>query len=329
MRIPTRLYRYRPLTTELLERELRAISDSYLFAPEFKEMNDPMEAFYETGGQVDEVIHSILPSLKEPTKKIYRQMGEMIDKFALVSFATTNEHLAMWAYYASNFNGICLEFDTNQLAVGDFQNEELRPVIYARRALPPLTMTEVSGGRINEAIIQRLTCKRSEWAHESEWRFITGVRGPKHYLDSALSRVFLGPSMSRENEEKILELLKNRPVEVLKGKIKGFDLTFQLVKEAQPFEECERIGAGTFRLGDLDHAKADLLNFLAVPFEALSELCGKIAMNPNMEDFAGVDISSSEPKAIFIWTTYKMRDGTIRYCKRYFDKKLREIFGRK
>jgi Protein of unknown function (DUF2971) len=316
------------LTADSLERELHALRDSYLFAPKFKEMNDPMEAFYETGGQVDEIIHSILPSLKEPTKEIYMQMGEVIDKFALVSFATTSEHLAMWAYYASNFEGMCLEFDSNQLVVGDFQQEELRPVIYARRALPPLTIADLSEGRARESIIQRLTRKRSEWSHESEWRYVTGARGPKHYLDNALTRVFLGPSISSENERRVLELLENRPVEVVKGEINAFDLTFQLVKSALPFEKCERIGAGSFRLDDLDHLKSDLLNFLAVPFEALGELCRQITTNPNMENFASVDISSSEPKAIYIWTTYKMRDGKIRYRKQYFDKRLRELFGR-
>lgn len=49
MKTPTKLYRYRPLDDALLDCELGALRDSYLFAPPFAAMNDPMEAFYEAG----------------------------------------------------------------------------------------------------------------------------------------------------------------------------------------------------------------------------------------------------------------------------------------
>ena len=71
--------------------------------------------------------------------------------------------------------------NTAEVPIGDFQNEKLRPVTYAREALPPLSVTDMAPERLEEAVIARLTRKRSEWAHEKEWRFITGEVGPKHY----------------------------------------------------------------------------------------------------------------------------------------------------
>ncbi|WP_339531498.1 MULTISPECIES: hypothetical protein [unclassified Pseudomonas] len=44
---PTSLYRYRPLGSDLVKRELDAIFSSYLYAPRFDQMNDPMEAMIE------------------------------------------------------------------------------------------------------------------------------------------------------------------------------------------------------------------------------------------------------------------------------------------
>ena len=188
--MPKLLYRVRPLDDHLLDREIRAIQDSYLYAPPFSAMNDPMEAFYEIGGQEDLVLDALLAPSGKGTRQMYQMVSEMIDRFALVSFTGTYEDLPMWAYYGSNFAGMCLEFEPSLLEIGDFQNEQLRPVTYAREALPALTIADATS---EEAVITRITRKRSEWAHEKEWRFLVGEVGPKHYLDDALRRVFLGP----------------------------------------------------------------------------------------------------------------------------------------
>lgn len=60
MRRPPKLFRFRPLDDSLLEREMDALGDSYLYAPSFAAMNDPMEAFYETGGPGERIIDAII-----------------------------------------------------------------------------------------------------------------------------------------------------------------------------------------------------------------------------------------------------------------------------
>lgn len=59
MKPPAQLYRYRPFDDGLLERELNALRDSYLFSPPFSAMNDPMEAFYDTGCPGDRIAAGI------------------------------------------------------------------------------------------------------------------------------------------------------------------------------------------------------------------------------------------------------------------------------
>ncbi len=98
MKTPSKLYRYRPLEDALLDRELSALCDSYLYAPPFAAMNDPMEAFYETGGLGDRIISAMLAPAGKRIDGVYEMLSEMIDRFALVSFAGTHEDLPMWAY---------------------------------------------------------------------------------------------------------------------------------------------------------------------------------------------------------------------------------------
>ena len=323
MKTPPKLYRYRPLEDALLNRELSALRDSYLYAPPFAAMNDPMEAFYETGGPGDRIISAMLAPAGKRIDGMYEMLSEMIDRFALVSFAGTYEDLPMWAYYGSNFGGMCLEFDPVELTIGDFQNEKLLPVTYARTALPPLRITDMASERLEEAVIARITRKRSEWAHEKEWRFITGEVGPKHYLDDALRRVFLGPRVKPEHAAHVCEVLDRRPVEVLQGEIRGFELEFRSIKPARSPEESERIGAGRFEPKDIIYKQDELEAFVAGPLDALLDECRRTARRPNLEEIADFDVSGHPKGALFIWAIYRLRSGREVYHKRYFDRRMR------
>ena len=323
MKTPPKLYRYRPLEDRLLNRELGALRDSYLYAPPFEAMNDPMEAFYETGGPSDRIIDAMLAPAGKRVDGMYEMLSEMIDRFALVSFAGTHENLPMWAYYGSNFGGMCLEFDTAEVVIGDFQNEKLRPVTYAREALPPLTVADMAPERLEEAVIARITRKRSEWAHEKEWRFVTGEVGPKHYLDDALRRVFLGPRVRPEHAVRVCEVLDRRPVEVLQGEIRGFDLRFRSIKPVRPAEECERVGAGRFEPKDIIYKEDDLEAFVAGSLDALLDECRRTALRPNLEEIADLEVSANHKGALIIWAIYRLRNGRDVYHKRYFDRQMR------
>jgi hypothetical protein len=323
MKTPPKLYRYRPLDDALLEREVSALRDSYLYAPPFGAMNDPMEAFYETGGPGDRIVNAMLAPTGKRIEGMYGILAEMIDRFALVSFAGTHEDLPMWAYYGSNFAGMCLEFDAAELAIGDFQNEQLRQVTYARSTLPPLTVAGLAPERLEEAVIARITRKRSEWAHEKEWRFITGEVGPKYYLDDALRRVFLGPRVKTEHAARVCEVLDRRPVEVLQGEIRGFELGFRSIKPARPPQECERVGEGRFEPEDIIYKQDELEAFLAGSLEILLDECCRTAHRPNLDEIVDFDISGIRTGALFIWAKYRLRSGRDVYNRRHFDRRMR------
>lgn len=324
MNRPSTLYRFRPLGAHF-EREMEALSASYLFAPPFSAMNDPMEAFYETGGPGDRVVDKILGEGGKGVAEIYAMVSQMIERFALVSFAGTVEDLPMWAYYGSNFGGMCLEFDTQRLAIGDFHGEELHPVTYARKALPPLTLADVASDGGREAVLARITRKRSEWSHEREWRYVVGEIGPKHYLEDALKRVYIGPRALPEEIEEICAILDRRPVEILRGQTRGFDLTFETIKPARTFAESERVGVDEFDRDEALYAETEIRDFLRVPFENLARLVDEAALHPNFAGFASIDTSNNVKEAIYMTTGYKLRSGREVYHQRFFDRKLRPL----
>lgn len=182
--------------------------------------------------------------------------------------------------------------------------------------------------RLEEAVIERIARKRIEWAHEKEWRFITGAVGRKYYLDDALCRVFLGPRVNPDHAARVCEVFDRRPVEVLQGEIKGFELTFRTIKPAHRVEDCERVGTGRFDPAEHLYAEKELREFLAVPFDELVAECRRIALRPNTEELTGVDIAGSDKNSIYICTKYKLRSGREVYDKRYLDNRLQPVAGR-
>lgn len=53
--------------------------------------------------------------------------------------STTHLDYPLWAYYASNFEGMFLEFDAQELAIADLYQHSLMPVVYDSIAPPPVT----------------------------------------------------------------------------------------------------------------------------------------------------------------------------------------------
>lgn len=325
MHPPQRLYRFRSLSADTFKREIQALQSSYLYAPPFKSMNDPMEAFYETGGPRDRIVDAMLGAKGDLTKEMYKLLDDAVANFALISFTGTYEALPLWAYYANNFTGMCLEFDPQRLPIGDLQGEQLRPVIYARDALPPIGIHDLVPDSTGEAIVARITRKREEWAHEREWRYVTGSVGPKHYVDDALTRIFLGPRIQPEHAARICQIMQRRPVEVLQGWVRGFELEFETIQQATSLAECDRVGAGTFSPAGALYSEDELKAFLGDRYAMLVAECEAIAAHPNIEEVINADISTKNKAVVYLNVTSKLRNGRIVYHKRHFDRHMNPV----
>lgn len=321
--IPDKLYRYRPIDAALLERELAALDKAFLWSPHFREMNDPMEAFYELGDSTDAIVDRFLAPSGKSTRDLYEMARKVVDNFCLVSFSTTPLALPMWAYYASNFAGLCLEFRTDELFTGDFQTERLMPVTYADEAPPPIAFQRLATNGLQTELEACVSRKRTEWRHEGEWRILTGAGGARHYLDDALTRIFLGPRMDDAHAERICEIFRERPTEILRGEVRGYDLTFATVKPALPVTECRRVGSGELDLDELLYSREAIEEFLDVPIGDLEILFKDLAARPNAEAVVSCDLSGEHKgKALYVWTTYRLRSGREVWKRIHLDSRL-------
>jgi hypothetical protein len=240
---PEKIYKYHginPYLFELLEK------GSVWFSHQ-NDLNDPFDCKY---AMSDKFLFSILQSSCKDVlldlKKGIPQMPEISDEkffefmkprfqtdewmsgfynmmfgelagWSVCCFTTNPINEIMWAHYAKNSKGICLEFD---LSKSPELFEKIHPVKYSNQ-LPQID----SADQLPEALL----VKRLAWSIEEEWRIISNVSGHKNFNKEALTAIYFGFNVGTKTIEEIRKILfasgyKNVEFKRVAFKINGFTL---------------------------------------------------------------------------------------------------------
>ncbi|MEJ2744166.1 MAG: DUF2971 domain-containing protein [bacterium] len=259
---PEYLYKYRSWS-DASHRRLLTHNEIYFAAA--KELNDPFEA-------IIPVRHDLLSKrqklkiiekhikIENPNaaKKEIRKRAEIIlaeghyrdpenlaetrrqkiSRFGIFSVAEVEDNLLMWSHYADSHKGFCVGFDVSGLK-DYFQGSpdhnmaiELHRIKYYKRP-PMINQYKVNPRHTEEAVVESIIMKSSDWAYEKEYRFIAfdDVNVPLRLDDGVIKKVILGCKIPQRDEAEIIQLLKSRSckVELLKAIMKngqsGLDIT--------------------------------------------------------------------------------------------------------
>ena len=113
---------------------------------------------------------------------------------AVFCMTEKNDSILMWAHYADQHTGFCLEFGTNSPFFS-----RVRPVIYTRE-LPKQDLVELLGKNGTQPPLY-LVSKSTDWEYEKEWRLGDpgSGPGPQEYPAEALTGVIFGCRMNEKN----------------------------------------------------------------------------------------------------------------------------------
>lgn len=114
----------------------------------------------------------------------------------------------MWAHYARNYNGYCIEYDVTKIK--DYMIYNLYPVLYEKEYID-ITESLINYNK-NTGLICNLI-KAKEWKYEKEWRIVEYRENP-FYFKKALKVVYLGKNCAQKIKEDILQWAKNDGKEV-------------------------------------------------------------------------------------------------------------------
>jgi Protein of unknown function (DUF2971) len=132
-------------------------------------------------------------------------MNEQMEQFRVFSLSKRYDNLSLWAKYAADHTGYCLEF-LNDGPLFENTNE----VLYGEYA--PFDLNDSQNRSASF-----LVCKRPEWSNEEEVRLIRAHgSGPQVMIRPEwLTRIILGKNMSPNEEEQIREWAKLRQPELV------------------------------------------------------------------------------------------------------------------
>lgn len=124
---------------------------------------------------------------------------------AVFCMTEKRDNILMWAHYAGQHTGFCLEFRTDSPFFS-----RVRPVIY-QKCLPKQDLVEFLSAGIRTLPVYLVT-KAEDWAYEKEWRVgDPGLGpGPRRYPPEALTGVIFGCRMDETAKRQITGWCRER-----------------------------------------------------------------------------------------------------------------------
>ena len=147
-------------------------------------------------------VETFLNIAMEKTRKILRK------RFGVCCFSEKRDNILMWAHYAKQHTGFCLEFDID--------NDFFRPITCATKVeydaiWPELNVMQLDSAPEGE-LGKKLLIKADDWEYEQEWRIVETKKGSgiQNFPEDALSGVILGCRIERTDKENLIEWCRKR-----------------------------------------------------------------------------------------------------------------------
>lgn len=151
--------------------------------------------------QNDEVLYESALEMEKQLLSVESYFQEKINSsFRVASLAADKKNRLMWAHYAADHTGFCIEYDYNKASLLNLP----APVIYStnRIKIPWAVMLSNSTENIRKATqcyMKALLVKDEAWAYEQEWRVIIPSTGTNFANMPPISCIYLGARCSEEN----------------------------------------------------------------------------------------------------------------------------------
>lgn len=234
------------------------INDDLMFLPKIKDLNDPFEIqlFYDiekiknaftfknrkiikkvVGNETFEAeyIPPINSKNIDELNNILYDINENIkNKTSVVCLSERNDINPLWAHYADNHKGICIEYDLKNCN-NNFLKTLCLPIDYVEkrdntRDLKSIIIDEDYENSL--FILKTAITKSKDWEYEQEWRIIflepfpnyTDFYSDKHYIKFIKPKsIYLGLDIDDKIEKKIKDICEFRGINLYKMVKEEFD----------------------------------------------------------------------------------------------------------
>ena len=210
---PSNLFRYRPLGSKA-NRELGALTNGFIYCPAYSVMNDPMEGLHRLSSRLAE---------NSGSEKSRVRVQAAMEKMGIASMSEVFDHEPMWAHYAEQFSGMCVQYSLNRLIKGLDRGVAITRMMYSE--IEPVLLND-SSTSVDRARLC-LSSKTVRWASEREWRLFKLDQGEASYgAEKAVTKIFLGSRVTTADEALVRAAGKQIGVPVVKMQIDAYTISF-------------------------------------------------------------------------------------------------------
>ncbi|RYE12545.1 MAG: DUF2971 domain-containing protein, partial [Sphingobacteriaceae bacterium] len=160
-------------------------------------------------------------------------MQAELENRGISCFSRNHDNMLMWAHYADSQRGICIGYNLLLLYIclRELSTESMVVPVEYKEKLEPINYWKHS----RKAIIGWLNTKSKIWEYEQEIRiminFLEFDSSQKYIAEipqACCNSIYLGTNITSENQEKILNLVRDNYPDVQVFKIKPDEENFQL-----------------------------------------------------------------------------------------------------
>lgn len=235
IKIPEKLYRYRPLNIYTIDEIVN--QHVFLSSPNIDDLFDT--SIVNNGNVAEGALAAYhfakyyrekFPEMDKSFKYYTEYFGDLNKKMRksvrITCFTESNTNVPMWQYYAEKHTGVCMEYSISKENFGE--NTYFLPVIYTNdyNKYLPYDLGENEKYKLVSIICSVL--KMEEWKFEKEWRIVSldnEKLEKEPYINLEISGIYCGVEMPEPIKSVLKGLIgKKIPIYEMKKEVTGLEI---------------------------------------------------------------------------------------------------------
>ena len=150
----------------------------------------------------------------ESLELLYQQSKkESLGNIGVACFSEIKDDILLWSHYANKHRGFCVEFDSRHIPFNQAHKVTYSEIIHTIEDINKLIPPEL------EKVFHLMhTTKAKCWQYEKEWRIFLPDKQNSAFIinPEAISAIYLGSRMNREDESKIVSIFEKDKIKIFK-----------------------------------------------------------------------------------------------------------------
>lgn len=307
------LYKYR----ELNEFTRESLEENYFWAPSKETLNDPCECYYSTESYNTFMNFAslIAPQInKNDLHNQFDSIQDMIKSSGIFSLSKSYNISSLWASYAQDHKGICIEYDLEDLIGKNKGLYQCFDVMYSDTP-PDIGVEDIS----NDFLLQKMIgTKHFDWDKEQEFRIVCDNQGKNHHRSDAIRSIIFGLKTPDESKNELMNLLSNRNIKFKQLVNDGKSYGFHIQNIVNPFDKKVSLNDSTnyeHLIPSEAYIKDDHKVFRPY-FHKIASFMESYSDCIEVADMDFSQISTTEDPIIYV--NFKEKDSIFPYSKKIF-----------